>query len=529
MNYNLHIKKNFKTLLIFTISGFFAAIPLSLVLLFVELPEIERRIIQNKKANIQIAVESVFNILEYYHEQESNGLIATAEAKIMAAKTIEKLKYQKEEYFWIHSLELKMIMHPAKPSLNGTDISKNTDPNGKFLFREMNELVNKDGEGIIKYLWPKPGKDKPIPKFSFVKLFKPWGWVLGSGAYIDDIEEELSQTTRTSTIWLIIGTGLAMLISLISGIRLLITLIVPVQNIVRNLSTEANTLLKTASILTQSSSALKSSGDSQSAAIHETASAMTEMNEMIAKTANSAENSSNFANKTQELSLSGLSSLEALNETVTNITKLQEKLQIDLNDSLNQLNEIITIMNSVSSKTDVINDIVFQTKLLSFNASVEAARAGEAGKGFSVVAEEIGKLAQMSGISAIEIYNIVKESKTKVSAITDQIKLKLGETISEVNESVQIGLEKSNSSLVMLKEVVEISSKSSEMSRSITAANKEQSIGSQEATEALRSMEQSNHELSEIVTTTEKVGNEILSISQSLENISKDLSTVVDK
>jgi len=109
----------------------------------------------------------------------------------MSKQLISKLRYEEKEYYWIHDLNNKMIMHPIKPELDGKDISDMKDPKGTFLFLEMNKVVKESNDGFVNYMWPKPGALAPVEKTSFVKLFKPWGWVLGNGVYIDDVQKSV--------------------------------------------------------------------------------------------------------------------------------------------------------------------------------------------------------------------------------------------------------------------------------------------------------------------------------------------------
>jgi len=85
-----------------------------------------------------------------------------------------------------------MIMHPIKAAMDGTDLSDNKDPNGKKIFVEMVNVCKSSGEGFVDYMWEKPGASKPQPKISYVKLYSKWGWIVGSGIYVDDVEEEIS-------------------------------------------------------------------------------------------------------------------------------------------------------------------------------------------------------------------------------------------------------------------------------------------------------------------------------------------------
>ena len=106
---------------------------------------------------------------------------------------ISKTRYGKNGYFWINDTTPKMIMHPIKPSLNGKDLSNIKDPNGVYIFKKMVHVVDKNGEGVVSYYWPKPGFDKPVKKISYVKLFKPFNWIIGTGVYVDEIEKKLKK------------------------------------------------------------------------------------------------------------------------------------------------------------------------------------------------------------------------------------------------------------------------------------------------------------------------------------------------
>src|SRR5690606_17952817 len=92
-----------------------------------------------------------------------------------------------EEYFWINDMHPTMIMHPFKPELDGTDLTDDADPDGKHLFVEFVKAVEAAGAGFVDYQWPKPGADAPQPKISYVAGYEPWGWVIGSGVYVDDV------------------------------------------------------------------------------------------------------------------------------------------------------------------------------------------------------------------------------------------------------------------------------------------------------------------------------------------------------
>ena len=128
-----------------------------------------------------------------------NWVVGTGEyvgSKIQeeALKTIGEMRYANNDYFWINNSVPKMVMHPIKPSLNGEDLTNNKDAKGKQHFVEMVSVVNKNKSGgLVKYWWDRPDKKgDPREKFSYVQRFEPWDWIIGTGAYVDDIEDEIA-------------------------------------------------------------------------------------------------------------------------------------------------------------------------------------------------------------------------------------------------------------------------------------------------------------------------------------------------
>jgi methyl-accepting chemotaxis protein len=118
-------------------------------------------------------------------EDESLGTVEERQAR--ALEIVKTLRYGPEDkdYFWINDTHPTMIMHAMKPALDGTDISQTADPDGFKLFQGMADVCAAQGKGFVGYRWPMPGADEPVPKMSYVKLYEPWGWIVGTGVYID--------------------------------------------------------------------------------------------------------------------------------------------------------------------------------------------------------------------------------------------------------------------------------------------------------------------------------------------------------
>ncbi|MEB2843879.1 HAMP domain-containing protein [Rhizobiales bacterium RZME27] len=165
-----------------------------------------------RKAGLAAMNDNAIAILKQYHGLETSGTMTREAAQTEAKKVIGAMRYGNGSgYFWINDMRPFMVMHPIKPEMNGTDLSQNKDPNGKFLFVEFTKVVKATGQGFSDYYWPKPGADQPVEKFSHVAGFEPWGWVVGTGVYSDDLKAMFWQNaTRFAAIS---GGGLLLLLA----------------------------------------------------------------------------------------------------------------------------------------------------------------------------------------------------------------------------------------------------------------------------------------------------------------------------
>lgn len=162
------------------------------VFFFFILPTISTKLYDAKEESVKQTVETAYCVIENYFKQYKEGLKTEEEAKTAAISTVKNLRYNEDDYFWINDYSPAMIMHPTNSKLDGKDMSDYKDPDGVLIFMEMLSVVRKDGAGFVKYKWNKPGETTPIPKISYVKGFKDWGWIVGSGIYVDDVEAELA-------------------------------------------------------------------------------------------------------------------------------------------------------------------------------------------------------------------------------------------------------------------------------------------------------------------------------------------------
>lgn len=179
-----------------------------MVVFAVILPAIHSALLDKKKEMIRELTNSVAHILDDSERLEKSGEVSRQEAQRMAIREIRTIRYGKEakDYFWINDMKPVMIMHPYRTDLEGENVADFADPTGKHLFREFVETVSTKGAGYVLYQWQwKDDPSKIAPKLSYVKGFAPWGWVLGTGIYLDDVNAEIAAITRTlSTVSLVI-------------------------------------------------------------------------------------------------------------------------------------------------------------------------------------------------------------------------------------------------------------------------------------------------------------------------------------
>ncbi len=163
------------------------------------IPRIETNIMSGKREMISELTNSALSILEKYHTQAKNGRISTEDAQKQAIEHIERLRYghENKDYFWITDEYPRMIMHPYRSDLNGRDLSDYQDRSGKKPFVEFVNIVKEKKEGYVEYFWQwKDDSAHVVPKLSFVKEYKPWSWIVGTGVYLQDVRHEMRIITN---------------------------------------------------------------------------------------------------------------------------------------------------------------------------------------------------------------------------------------------------------------------------------------------------------------------------------------------
>jgi PAS domain-containing protein len=181
------------------------------------IPGFEKAMMQRKQETIRELTRSAWSILDHYQRMESNGSLSHDEATLQARNAVKELRYGDEakDYFWITDRKPVMVMHPYRPDLDGQDLSDFRDPEGKALFVEFVKVTEKAGDGFVEYRWQwKDDSLNIVPKLSYVRLFAPWGWIIGTGIYIEDVRAEIRRMEK-SAILISAGIGFLIIILLI--------------------------------------------------------------------------------------------------------------------------------------------------------------------------------------------------------------------------------------------------------------------------------------------------------------------------
>jgi methyl-accepting chemotaxis protein len=356
------------------------------------------------------------------------------------------MRYGGTNYFWINDDHPTMIVHPIKPQLDGTDLTSFKDPSGKALFVEAVKAAQNPAGGYVYYLWPKPGSEKPVAKLSFVKRFAPWGWVIGTGIYIDDVDvawrNDALKAAGLSLVCLIplLAVSLATSRSIFLRLRDIVDRIKDVAegkgdltkridiastdeigelakwfNVFIDRLDEMVTAIAQNVFLLESASEELNATSQKIAATSEETSAQVKLVSAAAQQVSQnlqivATGAEQMGVSIQGIARNATEAAKIATSAVT-VTETTNATVSKLGDSSTEIGEVIKVITSIAQ----------QTNLLALNATIEAARAGEAGKGFAVVANEVKELAKGTAKATHDIGGKIAAIQTDTKAAVEAI------------------------------------------------------------------------------------------------------------
>ncbi len=508
---NIKIKSRLQLNLVIVFISFFISILLTL-------NAFKTSLLQQKYEKTQNLVEVAYEIIHHNFDRIKAEGISIEQAQKSAKNAINALRYDKTNYYWINDYSATMVMHPIKPALIGKDLSEFKDPNGLKLFQEMVDIVKKQEEGFVPYYWAKQAGEIPVAKISYVKGFNEWGWIVGSGIYLDDVDAEFaSMAILTSSIG-----AIAFIVFIIFTVFIQRSILRPLNETVdmitdisegegdltKRLQVKGNdeltSLTRGFNKYSEKIARLVIDVDSSATQVKDNAKSLDNLNqkakylaeqqndqtgqlensmqEMQATINEIAKNAESAAHETNQ----GKALVDEGQNIVLNTVKEIEALSVNVQEASEVIKTLADETENIGTVLDVIRSIADQTNLLALNAAIEAARAGEHGRGFAVVADEVRTLASRTGQSTEEIqkmiYKLQQGSSSAVSVIESSA-TKAIETTTHVNQA--------NNALDKISEVIQ---RINDMNMQIATAAEEQSLSANEINESVQRISNLSHE-----------------------------------
>ena len=432
----------------------------------------------DKERLLMSVVDLASSLAAHYESLERDGKLNREAAQEQARLAIKALRYDGAEYVWINDTGTPvptMIMHPTVPALDGTRLDKESfnratafystdhriagDLDNKNLFGAFVDLVGKTGDGFVAYSWPKPKKeggvtDALFPKLSYVKGFKPWGWIIGSGVYIDDLRALYQHT-------LLMTGGLTLLIAALMlavafflrrrilgelggevadavqvaeriaqgdlGTRVafdpatprslmasLETMRAQLSELVSAISTDAEKLSGSMGILTRDAESMGERLTMQKTSEGEALRVVESMHQQIEHVCVLVGEAERNA---QSISVRTAEGEAMMNRTTSGMREISGIMQ----SSSSGVEQLATQAQDIGAVVGLIKEIAAQTNLLALNAAIEAARAGEQGRGFAVVADEVRKLAERTTTATVGISRTIEQIRGDIQRVVGEI------------------------------------------------------------------------------------------------------------
>ncbi len=468
--------------------------------------EMKRDLLNGRKEVIQSILEGTYSTLAAYQAQETAGALTRDQAQKAAAAAIGMIRYGgadgKSEYVYSFTTEGVGIYHVIKERIGQNMLEKIRDSQGNYTWKDILAAAKMSPSGAyLTTFTARPGQKEVVEKLGYVRLFEPWSWVIGTGVYVDDINQEYQ--TR-----LVINLSIAgVLIALIAGLGFMIArgvlrqvggepaeaigfmsrvaegdltgvmppaakgsmlasmggMVSAIRQMVAEIAQSSSQLSKGAEHISTASREVAIASERQSDATSSMAAAIEEMTVSINHISASAKDTQEDSLGSVRLSEEGFNRIQLASHEINEIAS-------SVNDASGRIQKLEQRASQISSIAGVIKDIAGQTNLLALNAAIEAARAGEQGRGFAVVADEVRKLAEKTSSATVEIEQMLAGIQTDTVGVVGV----MNAALPQVNSGVKAAEEAAQS----LRQIRAGAQTTLDRVREVAESTKEQSVAS---------------------------------------------------
>ncbi|WP_051227648.1 methyl-accepting chemotaxis protein [Oceanospirillum beijerinckii] len=461
---------------------------------------------EQKKSELNNIIHTVIEVLDGMNQEVQNGTMTLEQAQQQALNIIKNMRYGQDnkDYFWVMDTSGIYLMHPIAPALTGKDGSVFNDKRGNRIFNDLPGDMRNYGKTYSEFYWPKPGSDVPVEKMGMIIAYKNWNWAVGSGFYIDEIEEIFWQKVVTNMgiagviiiimlaiAWLLVQSITRPLEETVSALkdinegdgdltkRLTVAgndeitrltryfngFVEKVHGVMGQVNGASSSVSGSAERLSIITTEVHNTTEQQAKATDQVATAVQQMSSTVHEVAQNAGQAAEGANQADQEARCGKAqvakTIDAINQLSTQVSGSAQVIQRLHTDSEN-----------IGSVLDVIRGIAEQTNLLALNAAIEAARAGEQGRGFAVVADEVRTLAQRTQESTDEIQSMIEKLQNAAQDAVRSMDISMKSTAETITIAEQAG--------VSLDSILQAVESIKGMNDMIASAAEEQSLVAEE-------------------------------------------------